>query len=583
MQCSNNYDSSRFVSGPVLDEQEIGDSANIAPPFPDSRPPSDAALDEQETRDDSDASSHVPDGSAPDKSTLLGRLSPFWQDRFIEGGLVLSIALYYVTGNEHLGTGSFFHMNPLVSIPFLLIFAMLCWYRLSFTVALLPLALPYYMLPKSIIGSYSFSVTEIVLWVCLIVASLQLLRQRRGWQYWLSWQELRDRLGPFAIPILIFIAASVISIVIAYAQHDALRAFRREVFDPLLYFLLVLFCLRSRQDLKRLLGAFLGTGLVVAFLGIIQYLFFMHGLTVESSDMLRVNAVYGSANNIGLLFDYVLPIGLTMAMTKTQETVRARKSWQFRAFAIAFCVPLLVVLYLSQSRGAWVALGIAVLFIAAHSIRSRKLLLINTLIFVVVLGVVIFAFHTRIVDYIIEGHMNVRGVSTVTKRLYLWQSALHMILDSPWFGYGLDNWLCHYSANSLCHSHLFHYIIMRDPVTGVSTGLGDEPQLSHPHNIFLHVWVSVGLFGLLAFVTLLGLFFWLFARIRCCLRSAEGTDNLTLQWMTVGVGAAMLAALIHGQVDNAFLEQDLSFCFWTLIAMLLVLRVLVGTVWKTQR
>jgi putative inorganic carbon (HCO3(-)) transporter len=46
------------------------------------------------------------------------------------------------------------------------------------------------------------------------------------------------------------------------------------------------------------------------------------------------------------------------------------------------------------------------------------------------------------------------------------------------------------------------------------------------------------------------------------------------------VGAAMLAALVQGQVDSAFLEQDLSFCFWTLVAVLLLLRVLSQTPWR---
>ncbi len=42
----------------------------------------------------------------------------------------------------------------------------------------------------------------------------------------------------------------------------------------------------------------------------------------------------------------------------------------------------------------------------------------------------------------------------------------------------------------------------------------------------------------------------------------------------------MLAALIQGQVDSSFLEQDLAFCFWMLVTALLILRVLTGTPWR---
>ena len=158
-----------------------------------------------------------------------------------------------------------------------------------------------------------------------------------------------------------------------------------------------------------------------------------------------------------------------------------------------------------------------------------------------------------------------------------------MIQGSPWLGYGMDNWLCHYSNNPLCHTHTFHYMIKNDPVTGAPTGLQDEPLLSHPHNILLHIWVSLGIFGLLAFIALLVLFFWLFAHILAHLRAREIESNLYLQWLTIGVGAAMLAAILHGQVDSSFLEQDLSYCFWTLVAVLLLLRVLSGTPWRRPK
>jgi putative inorganic carbon (hco3(-)) transporter len=49
--------------------------------------------------------------------------------------------------------------------------------------------------------------------------------------------------------------------------------------------------------------------------------------------------------------------------------------------------------------------------------------------------------------------------------------------------------------------------------------------------------------------------------------------------MVVGVGAALLAAMAQGQIDSAFLEQDLAFCFWILITALLLLRMFSNTPW----
>src|SRR5258708_11659881 len=149
----------------------------------------------------------------------------------------------------------------------------------------------------------------------------------------------------------------------------------------------------------------------------------------------------------------------------------------------------------------------------------------------------------------------------------------------------MDNWICHYSNSwkNFClypggrpsnlpwpqqivpdHPKIPAYWITSDPVTHQPTGLGYEPTLSHPHDIFLHVWVSIGIFGLLAFLAILGLFYWLFARIVRTVRQSTRPEVTSLEWIVLGVGGSMLAALAQGLIDSSFLEQDLSFCFWML-------------------
>src|SRR6266513_6134462 len=165
---------------------------------------SDAQLDKQEVIDSVDTGIDVSTNPPVDNGKQFNGISLFWHDRLIEAGLILSMALYYVIGNTNLGSGYLFHLNPLFSAPFLLLFAVLCWYRLPFAIALLPLTLPYYLLHKTIVSHYSFSLAEITLGVCLLVALWQLGLRRSNWSYWLSWPELRDRLGPLSLPIFVF-------------------------------------------------------------------------------------------------------------------------------------------------------------------------------------------------------------------------------------------------------------------------------------------------------------------------------------------------------------------------------------------
>ena len=549
--------------------------------------PGDTAKDEaiiEKANDNQEDESHPFDRPPTSTPQLLTGLTPFWHDRVIEIALVLSITLYYVIGNANLGTEWLFHLNPLISLPFLMIFAVLCWYRLPFAVALIPLSLPYYLQQKTVISHYSFSITEVALLTCVMVALSQFLLQRGNWRYYLSWRELRDRLVPFALPITVFVLAAGISVLIAFSQRIALRAFREEVFEPILYVFLAMYCLRTRQDVTRLLLAMLLSGMVVALIGMAQYFLFRNQLVLEADGIRRVHAMYGSANSIGLLFDYVLPIGLALLLVRAWTTTSIWRSKWVLIGVIVICLSMLLVLYLSQSRGAWVAIGVASIFILALSIRNRKGLLVGGLIGMLVLGAIVLFFHKPILNFFIAGHQDINGISTLTKRLFLWLSALEMIRDHIWFGVGMDNWLCYYSPNTVCVNPalVHHYWILQSPFTGASTDLQNEPTLSHPHNIFLHVWVSIGLFGFLAFIAVLALFFWLFARMLRFLHNRRTERDTSMWWLTIGVGAAMFAGVIQGLVDSSFLAQDLSFCFWMLVAALLLLRVVAGTPWRAS-
>ncbi len=500
----------------------------------------------------------------------------------VELGMILSMGCYYVVGNTNLGSGRLFHVNPLLTLPFLLVFAVLCWFRLSFAVALLPMAVPYYLLEKPVYSHYEFELAEIALGVCVLVAFIQVMLQGTRWRYWLSWRELRDRVGPFAIPVVVFVLAAAISVVVAFSRRDAFRAFHEEIVSPLLFLLLALYCLRTRQDVMRLLLALFGSAFLIALQGLAQYFLFKSTLVMEADGVRRVHALFGSANNIGLFFDYSLPIGFALLVIGRHNVQGFLQTWGARIAMLALLLPMLLVLKLSQSLGAWIALSLACLAVVLVSIHSRKMLLYICLglLGAAVVGVAVF-FHP-ILNFITHWHDNTAGIGTFTKRLYLWLSALKIITAHPLFGVGLDNWLCYYSPNTVCSIPTLHqhFWVIYVPGTTIPTGLKGEPFLSHPHNIFLHVWVSIGIFGLLAFAALIVLFYWHFARILRTLRLAAAKVPGDLEWMLVGTGAAMLAGLIQGQVDSAFLAQDMAFCFWMLAASLLLLRVLAGTPWR---
>jgi O-antigen ligase len=123
-------------------------------------------------------------------------------------------------------------------------------------------------------------------------------------------------------------------------------------------------------------------------------------------------------------------------------------------------------------------------------------------------------------------------------RLDLWLSSVAMIRDHPLLGVGLDNFVYVYQQGYL------------------REGAAAEPNLSHPHNWLLNVWLELGVLGLAAFV-------WLLARFWTVVRGALACRS----WLAAGALGAMADLLVHGAIDNSYFLVDLAFLFWLSLAL----------------
>ena len=124
-----------------------------------------------------------------------------------------------------------------------------------------------------------------------------------------------------------------------------------------------------------------------------------------------------------------------------------------------------------------------------------------------------------------------------------------MIREHPLFGVGLDNFLYAYRGR---------YIL---------DAAWQEPDLNHPHNLFLDLGTRLGFFGLLA-----GL--WLFGSAALTLWRV--LKEVPAPWLPVAAGFAgsLAVMLLHGQVDHSFFLVDLAFSFYLLIGTAVWLDIL---------
>ncbi|MFI5274783.1 MAG: O-antigen ligase family protein, partial [Ktedonobacterales bacterium] len=157
-------------------------------------------------------------------------------------------------------------------------------------------------------------------------------------------------------------------------------------------------------------------------------------------------------------------------------------------------------------------------------------------------------------------------------RLLLWLSALHMIRDHPLLGIGPDQFLYYYDPHYTAHP----YWIPR--LNGHLTRAVYEPDLAHPHNLVLDLWLSGGVLGLGGFLLAVT---WLARRTTHLARArmAAGARRMRLRVrmrgresfaaaVAVGVLAGVVAGIVHGMVDSAYFEPDLALCFWWAVGVL---------------
>lgn len=177
-----------------------------------------------------------------------------------------------------------------------------------------------------------------------------------------------------------------------------------------------------------------------------------------------------------------------------------------RRWISAVIVVLLVALFLSYARGAWLALvagGLTYLLI-----RKRKLLAAYMLFILLAIGAVFWLkyennylrfahnyqrtiFHKDFGEHLVATY-KLKDVSTA-ERFYRWIAGVRMISDRPLTGFGPNTFYENYKPYG---------------VPAFKTWVSDNPEHSTVHNYFLLTVIEQGYPGLIFFILLLGAMLW---------------------------------------------------------------------------
>ena len=207
--------------------------------------------------------------------------------------------------------------------------------------------------------------------------------------------------------------------------------------------------------------------------------------------------------------------------------------WDKRATAV--CALPLAAMCFCQSRGAWLALGVAaMLWLFLGNRRQPPARVVGRVIGVMLVIAAVF---------LGRGYM-IRAWRTEVRPL-IWQSTLHMIAERPFLGHGLGTFVTEYPR-----FRLPEYFLRNLPA----------PVTDHAHNELLEITAEQGLLGLVATLWLWGVIFHMGVR---ALRTPSE------QWrLGLGILGATTVLLLHGMLDVGLQYPPNQTLFWFLLGLL---------------
>jgi len=308
-----------------------------------------------------------------------------------------------------------------------------------------------------------------------------------------------------------------------FATHraEALRSWRWVIVEPILVFLLARMAI-ARIGRPMLALSIAAPAVAVAAAALLQQV--NPGADFSVDAVHRSTATYLHPNNLALylersFFLIAIPAGL----------IANRVRWVLALMAGIVALGIGT----TFSRGVFLGFLLGgVVLLAAHPIRRGWSILGFSL---AGLGTLFGLLATqRLTGAGSSGFIAVRKI--------LWEDAARMLQDFPSTGTGLDQFLW---------LHQQRYIDPR---------IWDERYTSHPHNLILDAWLSLGIAGMVmlaVFVTLGGWVIWQTRR-----------ERRALDPWQLGALASLGAGLGHGLVDNGYFLPDLAVMTWLSIALL---------------
>ena len=361
---------------------------------------------------------------------------------------------------------------------------------------------------------------------------------------WLIWERkkaaapISPKLNPLDFPVAIFLTVCFVLLCVVCPYLSIQIAGFRATCQYLLWFYLVTRLIRDDRDCMTLYLTLVSLAFVLSLHGIYQYITkapmpASWVAQAETAVRTRVYSIFGSPNIMG---DFMV---MFVPMTAALAYYTEKPSRKVLAWAATFCMCFACLF--TMSRGAWVAMAVAILLFILLVDRRLFLLLAAGLVLLVMIPFV----RTRIGFLFTQDFVD---ANTNGGRGGRWALGLELLeANGVWTGVG--------------HGMFGGAVAVQNKVL-------DYIQYFYIDNYYLKTMVETGYLGLGAFLLM---------QLGMIVTSCRSIYRTGLKWkakksrtypLVVGMFCGLCGVLVHCFFENIFEEPYMMVYFWAIAAMI---------------
>ncbi|GAB4502300.1 MAG: hypothetical protein Fur0035_18480 [Anaerolineales bacterium] len=366
---------------------------------------------------------------------------------------------------------------------------------------------------------------------------------------------------PFNLALLLLAFMLLISL---WASND-LNASLPKISGMVLGFGIFFAVSRESARLGWSVALFLALGLGVAALGLLGANWFddkilaLNALTARLPKL--ISGLQGAEsgfhpNEVAGALLWVLPLIISLGLAGLAAPAKSNAQKMVLALFWLAAAFVALVFLLSQSRSSYLGLLIALtlMLLIALPVHLRRWALAAGALLVAAL----LTQWKALLDWFLDKASANSALSLVTleSRLEIWSRALYGIQDFPLTGMGMNT----FRSISRVYYPFFQ--------------LSPNFNFGHAHNEFLQAALDLGLPGLVAFLALYILAFWMLAEAwKAARRLSPARFSLFTDYysLILGLGGGLLAHLLYGLTDAVALGAKPGLLFWFLLGLVAAL------------